>query len=118
MTCPLSMSPLAGDTAHDFRMDGAVGGSADDRRLVALAYLARPSGQRIQHLDDDGSPLCDEQAGDDAKRLGVYSSDAAAQARIESARTLPGVSDEPDCFQITLYALDKDKWTEGFSIVE
>ena len=99
-------------------MDGAVGGSTDDRRLLALAYLARPSGQRIQHLDDDGRPWRDEQAGDDAKLLGVYSSDAAAQARIESARTLPGFSDEPDCFQITLYTLDKDEWTEGFSIAE
>ena len=48
----------------------------------------------------------------------VYSSDAAAQARIESARTLPGFSDEPDCFHITLYTLDKDEWAEGFSIVE
>ena len=64
------------------------------------------------------APLCDEQAGDDAKLLGVYSSDAAAQARIESARTLPGFSDEPACFQITLYTLGKDEWTEGFSIVE
>ena len=52
------------------------------------------------------------------KPLGVYSSDAAAQARIEPARTLPGFSDEPDCFQITLYTLDKDEWTEGFSIAE
>ena len=56
--------------------------------------------------------------GDDAKLLGVYSSDAAAQARIESARTPPGVSNEPDCFQITLYTFDKDEWTEGFSIAE
>ena len=92
--------------------------SADDRRLLALAYLAHPSGQRIQHLDDDRSPLCDEQAGDDAKPLGVYSSDAAAQARIESARTLPGFSDEPDCFHITLNTLDKDELTEGFSLVQ
>jgi hypothetical protein len=59
--------------------------------------------------------LCDEQAGDDAKLLGVYSSDAAAQARIESARTLPGFSYEPNCFQITVYTLDKDEWTEGYS---
>jgi hypothetical protein len=99
-------------------MDGAVGGSTHDRRLLALAYLARPSGQRSQHLDDDGSPLCDEQAGDDAKLLGVYSSDAAAQARIESARTLPGFSDEPDRFHITPSTLDKDEWAEGFSIAE
>jgi hypothetical protein len=62
--------------------------------------------------------LRDEQAGDDAKLPGVYSSDAAAQARIESARTLPGFSDEPDYFHITLYTLGKDEWTEGFSIVE
>ena len=95
-----------------------MGGSADDRRLLALAYLARPPGQRIQHLDEHGSPLGDEQAGDDAKLLGVRSSDAAAQARIESGRTLPGLSDEPDCFQITLYTLDKDEWTEGFSLAE
>jgi hypothetical protein len=45
-------------------------------------------------------------------------SDAAAQARIESARTLPGFSDEPDCFHITLHTLGTDEWTEGFSIVE
>jgi hypothetical protein len=56
--------------------------------------------------------------GDDAKLLGVYSSDAAAQARIESARALPGFSDEPDCFHITLYTLDKDELTEGFSLVQ
>ena len=62
--------------------------------------------------------MCDEQAGEDAKLLGVYSSDAAAQARIESARTLPGFSDEPDYFHITPYTTSKDKWTEGFSIAE
>ncbi len=99
-------------------MDSTVGRSTDDRRLLALAYLPRPSGQRLQHLDEDESPLCDKQADDDAKLLGVYSSDAAAQARIESARTLPGFSDEPDRYQITLYTLGKDEWTEGFSIGE
>ncbi len=31
---------------------------------------------------------------------------------------LPRFSDEPDCFDITLHTLDKDEWTEGFSIVE
>lgn len=69
-----------------------------------------------RHLDEDGEPLCDEQAGDDVKLLGVYSSDAAAQARIESARTLAGFSDEPVCFQVSRYTLDKDEWTEGFLI--
>ena len=64
------------------------------------------------------APLCDEQAGEDAELPGVSSSDAAAQARIDSARTLPGFSDEPACFHITLYTLGKDKWTEGFSVAE
>ena len=71
-----------------------------------------------QHFDENGCPLCDEKAGDDVKLLGVYSSDAAAQGRIESARTLPGFKDEPDCFQVSRYALDKDDWTEGFVVVE
>jgi hypothetical protein len=30
----------------------------------------------------------------------------------------PDSATEPDCFQITLYRLDKDEWTEGFFIVE
>jgi len=67
-----------------------------------------------QHLDEAGDPLCDEQEGDDVKLLGVYSSDAAARARIESARLLPGFSGEPDCFQISPYTLDKHEWTEGY----
>jgi hypothetical protein len=91
--------------------------SADDRRLLALAYLAHPSGQRIQHPDDDGrSPLCDnEQAGDDAKLLGVHS--GQRPGRLDSGPG-SGFSDEPDCFHITLHTLDKDEWTEGFSVVE
>ena len=95
--------PAVHVAAHDLRgMDSAVG-STDDRRLLALAYLAPLRANVSISLDDDGSPLCDEQAGDDAKLLGVYCSDAAAQARIESARTLPGFSDEAACFHITLY---------------
>jgi hypothetical protein len=31
---------------------------------------------------------------------------------------MPGFSDKPDCFHITLYTLDKDKWAEGCSIAE
>lgn len=69
-----------------------------------------------QHLDGDGDPLCDEQAGDDVKLLGVYSSEAAALARVESARLLPGFRDEPDCFQIVPYTVDRHEWTEGFVI--
>jgi len=69
-----------------------------------------------EHLDENGVPLCNEQAGDDVKLLGVYSSEAAARTRIESARLLPGFIDEPDCFQITPYAIDKHEWADGFAI--
>ncbi|MGD0933646.1 MAG: hypothetical protein ABR922_03625 [Streptosporangiaceae bacterium] len=64
------------------------------------------------------APLCDEQAGEDAELPGVSSSDAAAQARIDSARTLPGFSDQPDCFHITRSTLEKNEWAESFPIVE
>ena len=47
--------------------------------------------------------LCDEQAGDDIKVLGVYTSEAAAEARIAEAQFLPGFRDECQCFQITSY---------------
>ena len=70
------------------------------------------------HFDEEGDPLCDGQAGDDVKLLGVYSTAAAAQARIDSARTLPGFNDEPDCFQVVRYTLDKDEWAEGFVIAD
>jgi hypothetical protein len=85
-------------------------------RHVSHAVRADASGS--QHLDDNGSPLCDEQAGDDVKLLGIYSSEIAAQARIESARLLPGFSDEPDCFQVTPYTVDRDEWAEGFVVLE
>jgi hypothetical protein len=86
--------------------------------LWHISHAVRADASDPQHLDDDGSPLCDEQAGDDVKLLGVYSSEIAAQARIESARMLPGFSHEPDCFQVTPYTLDKDEWTEGFLAAE
>jgi hypothetical protein len=70
-----------------------------------------------RHLGENGDPLCDEQAGDDVKLLGVYSSEVAARARIESARLLPGFRDEPDCFQIAPYTIDKREWPEGFVII-
>jgi hypothetical protein len=86
--------------------------------LWHISHTLRADAPSTRHIDDDGSPLCDEQAGDDPKLLGVYSSDAAAQARIESARMLPGFSGEPYCFQISPYTLDKHEWTGGFVIRE
>jgi hypothetical protein len=85
--------------------------------LYHISHALRDDDADQGHLEPDGTPLCDEQMGDDVKLLGVYSSDAAARSRIESARTLPGFRDEPHCFQIVPQTIDKDDWTEGFVIV-
>jgi hypothetical protein len=84
--------------------------------LWHISHACRAGTSSELHLDEDGDPLCDEQMGDDVKLLGVYSTDAAARARIESARKLPGFRNEPDCFQVTPYTLDKHEWTEGFVV--
>ncbi|MFF4054268.1 hypothetical protein ACFYZ8_19095 [Streptomyces sp. NPDC001668] len=63
------------------------------------------------HPDDFWS---DEEAGDDVKHLGTYSSRERAQERIERARTLPGFADEPNCFYIEEAVIDEDHWTEGY----
>lgn len=51
---------------------------------------------------------------DNIKLLGVYSSREAAERRIGEARTLPGFRDEPHCFHISPYELDRDEWTTGY----
>jgi hypothetical protein len=56
-----------------------------------------------------------EEDGDDLKILGVYSTEQKAQDRIARARKLPGFRDEPDCFLVDAYTLDRDHWTEGFA---
>ncbi len=84
--------------------------------LYHVSHALREGPARDQHLDDFGTPLCDEQAGDDVKLLGAYSSDERAKARISAARLLPGFRDEPDCFQISAYVVDRDEWPSGFVI--
>ena len=62
----------------------------------------------------DGEVRIDEQAGDDVKLLGCYSTEECAQERIDRARLLPGFAEEPDCFTVSRYVIDRDEWTEGF----
>lgn len=59
-----------------------------------------------QHGEDDE---------EDAKLLGVYSTEAAATARQAEAVLLPGFRRFPDGFLIDGYELDRDEWTEGFA---
>jgi hypothetical protein len=50
----------------------------------------------------------------DEKLLGLYSSQASAEAARERTQSLPGFRDHPDGFHISEYELDQDHWTEGF----
>ena len=52
----------------------------------------------------------------DVKLIGVYSSEAAAQAAIGRVCAQPGFRDYPNGFSIDDYEVDEDNWTEGFWI--
>lgn len=56
----------------------------------------------------------DDEFGDDAKLVGVYSSAASAEAAKERLLAQPGFRAHPVGFQVSEYALDEDQWTEGF----
>jgi hypothetical protein len=57
----------------------------------------------------------DEPDDDNAKLLGVYSSHAKCEERIESFyTTLPGFSEGKGQFTIDEYPVDEDQWTSGF----
>jgi hypothetical protein len=68
----------------------------------------------VSHRDAEGNLLIDPEAGDDVKLLGCYSSDGKAQSRIDRARGLPGFREEPDCFFVDRYVVDRDEWASGF----
>jgi hypothetical protein len=57
----------------------------------------------------------DDPDDDNAKLLGVYSSKAIAEQRIETKyRLLPGFSRGEGEFTIDAYEIDRDHWNEGF----
>jgi hypothetical protein len=51
---------------------------------------------------------------EDAKLIGVYSTEDEARKAIERLKGQPGFCDSPEGFQIDRYALDQDNWTEGY----
>ena len=69
-----------------------------------------------RHLDG-GKVYVDEQDGDGVKLLGVYSSRKQAEARIDTARHVSGFVDEPECFMVDEYVVDRDEWAGGFTSV-
>jgi hypothetical protein len=54
---------------------------------------------------------------EDAKLIGVYSTEVAVRDAITRVGTQPGFCENPEVFQFTPYELDKDHWTEGFVTV-
>lgn len=68
----------------------------------------------IRHFEGPDDFWADEEAGDDVKLLGTYSSREAALGRIGRARQLPGFRDEPECFYVEEFVVDEDQWTEGY----
>ncbi|MEU7778883.1 hypothetical protein [Micromonospora parva] len=84
--------------------------------LWHVHHAANDEGQ-VEHLDESGELRVEEEFGDNVKLLGVYSSDMAARARIDSAKGLPGFSNEPDCFIVGRYTIDDDEWMQGFNTV-
>jgi hypothetical protein len=56
----------------------------------------------------------DDEYSDDAILIGVYGTNADAEAAIEQLADKPGFKDYREGFQIAEYQLNKDHWTEGF----
>ncbi|MCC8962090.1 hypothetical protein H8A95_07090 [Bradyrhizobium sp. Pear76] len=52
--------------------------------------------------------------GTDDKLIGVYSSEAEAEAAKARKLKYEGFRDEPDGFLIDKYELDRDYWSEGY----
>ncbi|MEJ8640635.1 hypothetical protein WKI68_02625 [Streptomyces sp. MS1.HAVA.3] len=71
-------------------------------------------GEGADHFVEPDDFWADEQAGDDVKLLGTYSTPEAARDRIERARLLPGFREEPTCFYVEESVVDQDEWIEGY----
>ena len=52
---------------------------------------------------------------EDEKLIGVYATEREAQAAISRLQNLPGFKDSPEGFDIAVYEIGKDHWSEGFS---
>ena len=57
-----------------------------------------------------------EGAGGDALLIGIYESRDLAEQAIQRLRSKPGFSAHPDRFQIHISELNRDYWTDGFTV--
>ena len=56
----------------------------------------------------------DDEDEEQATLIGIYTSEAEAQAAIRRLRGKPGFVDSPQGFRIYPRELNEDTWTEGF----
>lgn len=59
-----------------------------------------------------------EDGQEDAKLLGVFSSEAVALEKVETYKLLEGFRDYPEGFSIDKYLVDHSYWSEGFTTLE
>jgi hypothetical protein len=52
------------------------------------------------------------------KFIGVYSSEAQAQAAVQRLTPQPGFAETAAGFHVDRYPLDQDHWTEGFVVID
>ncbi|MFE7840165.1 hypothetical protein ACFU53_30140 [Streptomyces sp. NPDC057474] len=83
--------------------------------LVHRHHLAEES-QVTTDFMEDGEPLFWDDRDDSYMVMGLYSSRALAEQRIESALRLPGFNLAPDGFSIHEYTLDSEHSTKGFRV--
>jgi hypothetical protein len=60
----------------------------------------------------------DKDGRDETKFIGVYSTEAEAQAAINRLKEQNIFSNQPGCFFINGYEVDKDQWTEEFAAMK
>lgn len=53
--------------------------------------------------------------GEDAKLIGIYTSNEKAIEAQSRAEKLKGFRDFPEGFEISIERLDQDRWTSGFA---
>lgn len=56
----------------------------------------------------------DDEHKEDAKLIGVYRSQENADAAASRVKGQAGFRDHPEGFEVSVYPLDKDHWTDGF----
>jgi hypothetical protein len=59
----------------------------------------------------------DDAFGEDAKLIGVYRSQGAAEDAVLRLMVQPGFCDNPEGFTIDGYRLDQDHWQDGFETI-